>query len=66
MLGPRRVPVWVHRGAELDECNVIKLNKDLMTSLHNVLENISKVSPVKVARKENGEPVIFGERRNEQ
>lgn len=65
-LGYKRTPVWVHQDRELDTCTAIKLNKDLMTALHNVLENISKVSPVKVARNEKGEPVIFGERRTEQ
>jgi len=66
MLGHRRSRVWVHKGAELECCTAIKLSKDLMQSLQTVLENISKVSPVKVARKDNGEPVIFGERRAEQ
>lgn len=65
-LGYKHTPVWVHRGIELDKCTAIKLNRDLMQALQNVLENISKVSPVKVQRNEKGEPVIFGERRAEQ
>jgi hypothetical protein len=66
LLGPKRVPVWVHKGVELDTCQALKLNKNLMQSLHQVLENISKVSPVRVERNEKGEPVIFGEKRTTQ
>ena len=60
-MGPRRVPMWVHRGKELDTCTVFKLDRKLMRDLRTVMKNISKLRPVSVLRNKKGEPIIFGE-----
>ena len=63
-MGLRKIPLWVHRGHELDKCTVFKLDRNIMRDLHNVLENLRKIRPVEVKRNIKGEPVIFGEPRS--
>jgi len=60
-LGPRRIPLYVHRGAELDTCTAFKLDRHLMKELSNVMENIRKTNPIQIQRNNKGEPIIFGE-----
>lgn len=60
-MGPRKIPLWVHRGKELDVCSAFKLNKDIMKELRAVMDNIGKASRIELKRKEDGEVVIFGE-----
>ena len=60
-MGHRKVPMWVHRGEELDTCTVFKLDRKLMRDLRTVMQNISKLRPVQMVRNSKGEPVIFGE-----
>ena len=65
VMGPRKIPLWVHRGKELDECGAFKLNKDIMKELRTVMDNIGKASRIEMKRKIDGEVVIFGETRQE-
>ena len=60
-MGKRRVPLWVHRGKELDSCSVFKLDRNLMRDLRTVMSNLEKLQPVHMKRNVKGEPVIFGE-----
>ena len=64
-MGPRKIPLWVHRGKELDTCTAFKLNRNIMEELRKVMENIGKVSRIEMKRKKDGEVVIFGETRQE-
>lgn len=62
-MGPRRIPLYVHRGKELDTCSAFKLDRHLMKELSVVLQNLSKLGKgtVQIQRNEKGDPILFGE-----
>ena len=62
-LGPNRSRLWVHRKQELQSCQAIKMDRDILKDLIRVMHKLGKYGPIQMKRKESGEVVVFGENR---